>query len=470
VSRLYAVVALMGFLGVPVKGHTEAMAPQAERERKPQDALERRPKDALERLSRQIATEVSGRGVEPPMALWIQGESPELERAFSSILAAELSAQGLAAQPLTAASAEAAEKAARQTGARTLLRVSLSLWHGLLQARGDVLGTWSNFWSGQTPSRPATPAFAIAMSTDADAQTLALAAQPPLELPPVASSALEKWVLQGTALTHLLLPTAALTAADLDGDGVDEVLVLTDDELIAFSPDGKVLARRDHRALPPSATPCREPVGSIAVYSNPPRVAYLSARRARGEVLEFDKESRAFKPMGTLDQAPLGAGTWVMSASLLPGQAAFAPEVTVVGKGVISMGSPFVTLSAVPSAGGGEAVVIFANGTGARLSIQTSSLSGEPLSSLGAGTALVDLDGDNRPELVTSSPSFAPDPDEVRVLDNAGKTILWQSPVRGRILQVAGVTLERGKPPGIAVGVWLPDGTSEVQLYRRISP
>ena len=35
----------------------------------------------------------------------------------------------------------------------------------------------------------------------------------------------------------------------------------------------------------------------------------------------------------------------------------------------------------------------------------------------GAGSALADLEGDARPELVTSSPRFAPDADELRVFD-----------------------------------------------------
>ena len=451
-SGLWALSTLALLLAAPAKGRPE-------------------PKDALERLSRQVAAEVSERGAEPPVALYVRAEAPELERAFSSVLAAELSARGLAAMPLKATSAEAVEPAARQAGARTLLRVSLSLEHGLLQARGDVLGTWVNFWSGQTPSRPATPAGAIAQSAEADARALALAAQPLPEPPPlVPPTAPGKLVLLGAAIARLPLPTAALAAGDVDGDGKDELLALTDEELIAFTADGKVLARRDHRALPPSPTPCREPAGSIAVYSNPPRVAYLSARRARGEVLEFDKETRAFKPVGLLEQAPLGAGELVLSAALLPGQSTFAPEVTVVGKGSVSVGGPFVALSAVPGAGGGEAVIVFPNGAGARLSVQTSSLSGEPLASLGAGTALVDLDGDARPELVTSSPLFAPEPDEVRVMDGSGKNVLWQAPVRGRVLQVVGAALEKDKPRALAVGVWLPDGTSELQLYRRASP
>ncbi|HLL53033.1 MAG TPA: hypothetical protein VK447_05765, partial [Myxococcaceae bacterium] len=199
---------------------------------------------------------------------------------------------------------------------------------------------------------------------------------------------------------------------------------------------------------------------------------YFSARRARGEVLEYDKANKAFRPVGVVEQPPLGAGELVMSAPLLPGQSTFAAEVTVAGKGSVSAGGPFVALSVLPTPGGeGEAMVVYPNGGGARLDLRAASIAAEPLSGLGAGSALVDLDGDGKAEVATSSPLFAPEGDELRVLDGSGKTVLWQSPVgRGQVMQAASVELEKGKARGLVLGVWTPDGGAELRLFRRASP
>ncbi|HLL55605.1 MAG TPA: VCBS repeat-containing protein, partial [Myxococcaceae bacterium] len=143
--------------------------------------VERRPepRNALERLARQTADALAERAPEPPLALYVRADAAELERGFTSLLASELAARKLAPVALRVPTPEAAEPAAREQGARSLARLTLALEHGLLQARGDLTGTWVNFWAGQVPTRPAQPAAALAQSTEADAHALALAARPP---------------------------------------------------------------------------------------------------------------------------------------------------------------------------------------------------------------------------------------------------------------------------------------------------
>ncbi|MFY2561310.1 VCBS repeat-containing protein [Corallococcus terminator] len=422
---------------------------------------------AVQRLARELASSVRTLPAEAPVALYFSGGSAELRRAVGSVLAARLSAEGLAPTVVDAPSAEAAEGVARAQGARTLVRLTLEVEAGALRARGDALGTWVNFWSGRTPTRPARPSGALVESVDADAEVLALASVgTPTATPPTGGPRGVR--LLGATLARLEQPVAALAAGDLDGDGRDEIAVLTEVDVSVFAADGRLLARRELSALPFSNATTREPFGALAVLSGPPRLAAWSTRRAQGEVLVLDKSRSTLRPVGALDSAPLGP---VERGSFVPGQTAFQAEVRLGDGKPVTFSAPFTTASfAAP-----RMLFVHADGTGSlysRVGATPTRLSG-----LGAGSALGDLDGDGTPELLTTSALLQPSPDALRVhaLNGGGDPTvhepLWQGPLpTGRALFVVTANLDGDERREVVVGLSKPDGTGELFLLRQGAP
>ena len=426
------------------------------------------PDAALTRLADAVATDVRAARPEAPVALFLSGSAPELRRAFETLLASRLASAGLAPLVLEAPSAEAAEPLAREKGARALVRLTLGVDTGKVNARGDLVGTWVNFWSGRTPTRPPSPAAALARDVEADAASLALAAVKPSPTPTLPSSGEPRPLrLVGAPLTHLPSPPAALATGDLTGDGRDEVVVLTERAVHVFAADGRLLAERSLDVLPPNATPTREPFGAVAVLAGPPRIAAFSTRFAHGEVLVL--ENGALRFGARMEAVPLDAEA---RGALVPGQTAFAPEVRL-GPGDQRLAGPparFTSFSAALS----RVLLVHPDGTGAfypRPSAAPIALSG-----LGAGSALGDLDGDGSPELITTAPELQPTPDMLRVFktgESASTTQepLWQGALPpGRALQVVTARLDDGPSRAVVVGLTKPDGTGELFLLRQGAP
>jgi hypothetical protein len=422
--------------------------------------------NTLTRLSAQLAARIVSEGAEAPVGLYVRGESADLARAFETLLAADLGSRKVPCVPVAATGPIDAERAARQMGMRSLVRLNVTLESGKVLVRGDVLGTWVNFWSGNAATRPASPAAALEGATDADAKALALATMPSAapHKPPT------ELKLVGAAFARLPVPPAALAAGDVDGDGRAEVVVLTDEEVLVFSPLGRLLARRDHRVLPESPTPCREPFGTVAVLSKPTRIAYLSAKRARGELLTYDRGT--LRAVGTFDEAPLArVGDAELTGALVPGQNVFAGPLTL-GTAHWVLNAPFSTLSTHAAPGGNAFLVVAPDGSGS-LSSGSPMAPASKLSGLGAGSALADVDGDGRPEICTSSPRHAPEVDELRISSLNGTAAgpeLWRTaelPKGARILQIVPADLDGEGTEALIVGLWLPDGSGELDVFRR---
>ncbi|MBX5483747.1 MAG: VCBS repeat-containing protein [Myxococcaceae bacterium] len=429
---------------------------------------------ALERLAQKVAHDLIAAHAEPPVALHVRGESAELSRAFTSVLAAELARLRLPAVAMNADSAAAAESEARSAGARSLVRLSLSIENGRLQARGDLLGTWINFWSGATRTRPAAPAAGLEASVDADAHVLALAAVALSREPAAVSPQSGELRMMGGVFARLPRHSAALAAGDLDGDGKDEVVVLTDEELLAFSPEGRLLGRRDLRPLPLAASPCREPFGAVSIARSPPRITWLSAQRARGETVALDPNG-GFQVLGPADRVVVAeAGGVTFSTRLSPGVPTFTPELEQSGGGRLALPRAPTALSGFGGPNGAELLVVYPDTTATwRQGFAPDGPSTE-LRGLGAASALIDVDGDGAAELVTTEAAWAPAPEVLRVLrapslgSPSPDAVRFRKEIpRGRALQVVGADLDGDAADEVILAVWLPDGSTELQVYRR---
>ena len=444
------------------------------------DAAPRATTRQLERLAGLVADQMLEAGAAAPLGIWARGGSPELARAFTTLLAAELARRDLSASPIEAQDAARAEAQARADGQRALVRVTLGLDAGLLHARGDLLGTWVNFWSGAHPTRPASPAAGIEASVEADALALALAASP-LSTSPLTATGPQTGEVRLVQGTFARLPghTAALAAGDLDGDGKDEVLALTGDFLFVFGADGKLLVRRELRNVPRSPSPSREPVGAMAVLPSPARAVFLSGQHARGQALALEATRAELREIGPVERAPLGvAGASPIWGALVAGQNTFAPQIAIEGAHALALPRAFTTFSAFTSAEaeGTQMLAVLEDGSGLWRAGVAEDARAVTLSGLGAGSALLDVDGDGYAEVVTSEPDFAPEPEALRVLraptlgepsDPAASVRFRKELARGRILHVAGASLDGQKAQAVIAAVWMPDGTTELLVFRR---
>jgi hypothetical protein len=422
------------------------------------------PTSSTARLAKEIADRVVASRAEGPVAIAVHSSSPALSEGFSTLLAAALAQARMG--PVVLSRDTDAVQAARATGAHSLVRLDLRVESGKLVAQGDLLGTWVNFWSGRAPTRPPHPAALLRASVEADAEALAAASATPAN----SVAAAGEHEFRRARLATLPLRTAALGAGDLDGDGRDEIVALTDEELVVFSPEGRVLAKRDLRSLASSAIPCREPFGSVVVLPRLHRVAYFSCRLAKGELLEQSADG-TLRTVEMLNEAPIAvSGETPLWAKPLAGQNTFGPVVGPKGQAPVTLRDSFSTLSTI-SASPAQYLVVFPGGSGALARGSLADPDALHLTELGAGSGLVDFDGRGNPSLVTSSPQYDPMPDQIRVFQLASAPALeWTDPVsQGGVLQIVGADLEGNKRQSAVVGVWMPDGNSEIQVIRRRS-
>jgi hypothetical protein len=346
-------------------------------------------------------------------------------------------------------------------GARSLLRLALSLDGSTLNLRGDLLDISENFWSGKAQARGSSAA-TLALQVPADDVAKLLATELPSRSPSLPGRLeLKPWArVEG--------PVAAMEIMDADGDGRLEVLVLTDHALLALSPEGKVVAT--HLLTGGRATsPPRVAFGALALNPYPRGVVVRSAQRDRPETLVLDARAGrwASAGIGPPDSVLVQAGERVLKTALVPGQTAFVP---VVEGGQNSerwsLSAPFIANASVGRAGAWRTLFVLTSGS---LEAVGSGSKPDPALRVGAGVAFADLDGDGQPELVVSAPDPEPIPERVRVLAWPQGAALAQWEASGPVRHMAAGDLDGDGADEAIVALSLPDGSSSLERLHRIS-
>jgi hypothetical protein len=403
---------------------------------------------ALTTLVDSLFRQVLAAHPEPPVALSVSGPSPALAEAAGTLLASRLARAQLA--PVVVTSAPDAAGRAAAEGARSAVRIRLWL-DGELRAAGDVHSLWTNFWAGRTPVRAPEPAAALAASAPADPSVRLLAA----------ATARSVLVADAEPLVRLGDRLAALAAGDLDGDGKPEVVGLTASGIQVWGADGRTLATLSLGTLPAAAVPTREPFGTLCIVNG--RIEVAPARAAASEVLRL--EAGSLVPVARLPGPTLGCGPEAQGASFVSGLARLQPA------GVTSNGGSSTGLPPLPGATGRELFWGADARAGHRLLLRPDGtalwmLPGgqvRMLSDVGAGAALVPWDGGMR--VAASSAAAAPERDRLRIVDTDGERARIEVP--GRILQVTLAAFDLEASPALLLGIWTPDGGSEIRVVRR---
>ena len=386
---------------------------------------------ALDTLASEVTRQIVSAGAVGPLAVLVDGPSLPLRDGFSTLLCAKLASARLGPVMLEG-SPEASEMQARGLGMSSLVRLRLDIREGRAWARGDVLGTWVNFWSGRAPTRPPAPAAIVLSSVAVDATVSSLLFEED------ARSRAGLFESPARAWAKLPVRTAALTAGDVTGDGKAELVALTDEELVVFSKDGSVLARWSLEELGPSPTPTREPVGVLTVEADH-RIGLLSGTHARGAFLLYDAATRSLREVAqTQTLTPCGT-----AVRLKPGENIMVPL------------TPGAAPESVACSGTRDPLLLLPGGT--------ARWQGKSLPNVGAGSTLAKWGG-QKPTLVSSLGGYALVTDRIRVGNPESPAA--SAPVSGQVMQAVAAELDGNGREALFLGIWLPDGTSELRRFE----
>lgn len=383
---------------------------------------------------------------------------PELAAPLETAIVEALGRHGYSAAPLSGTDLTDPPAAARKLGADRLLRVSAGLVPGrtsislsaedlptrqsfFLQHAPQVRPGHGRLWSFELPADPAILMLARASTRPAISSTSC-------HLRPL-------WRLSDRVL--------ALAAGDPSGDGSLAVVVVSSTALSLHGPRGELLAQRK---LEPFDR-VRRPAAAVAVGDfSGGRIALQLAGGKLGDVISL--RDGVLRPVAPLAAAPLAAtGNQRVFGAFLPARATFAdlfsssPEVGAV----VRSSRELVSFAAAPHPGRIAYAALYGDGL---LQLLGSDLtaSGSPLTGVGTGFALANLDGDGEPELVSSSAEPGAD-DRVRVLrlrPSGAEPIFESSPIAGTILAGAAVDFTGDGLDDALLASILPSGESQIWL------
>lgn len=419
---------------------------------------------ALEALVARVDGELAQRGDPgPAFGIWISPEAALLSQAFETVLLARLGARGVLPERIVAADAEDAERAARARGLNALLRLELTVAQRQVLARGDLIATRENFWSGRAATRPPTPAATLVLSVPADARAYALA------LPGGAGAA----PVTVQRLATFPAPTAGVSAADLDGDGRPELVALVDARLHVLSGTGAPLAGFDPGATwARSRTPCREPHAVISPGPGERELSVFSCAFAQGLRLRRSGTGE-LERTAMLDAPEFRFGDRRASASVEPGVAAVGAQWRLDDGRTLTWSAPVVEQAAARGQTDVQhGLLLHADGSATYLPDLGRPEQRLRLEVLATASTLVDVRGDGMVALATTSASVHPEKDALSLRALPGATTADRAPLAepiplpGRAMQLLAVDLDGDGAQELVAGSWLADGTSELLLIR----
>lgn len=333
-----------------------------------------------------------------------EGASPESVDALSRSLVRALSTRRRAVALTSGDDLVGAVRAAREARTPRLLRVEVTASQGVTRASASLIvvdpGPWSTFLASSEPE-PATVA------------TLERSATTAITAPPAAT-----WPAPGRPrlVATPFHATVALSANDLDGDGRDELVIVTADRVRVARMNGASLAftrEAGGATLPRAPVPLRQPLGSAdrdvarrIVRYRTSQLSTMAEVSLTGDVARARSLGVDLYPAPGFGCVALRNGSHLVAATTVTCDATSAPVSGAVAAVPVafdeSAGSAHVRWEART------------NGDG-RAEIRRDGAPFATLDDAASPASLDDLDGDGHPELVLASASAPGAPDRVRV-------------------------------------------------------